>query len=224
MTPGPRETPENAPAHWDDVYRRRGTERVSWFRPRLEISLELVAAAGTPPDTAVIDVGGGASTLVDDLLDRGFRAITVLDISSKALDVARRRLGSRADRVRWIHQDVTRWQPEPDAYGLWHDRALFHFLVDREPRRRYVDTLRRALTPGGHAVLATFGPEAPPRCSGLPVRRYRAEDLEVELGPGFTLEASRTEEHATPSGTIQQFTYGLLRLGGTDPAESGHHG
>lgn len=215
--PGGARDRGDAAAHWDDVYGCKGAEAVSWFRPRLETSLELIAAAGISPDTPVVDVGGGASTLVDDLLARGFRSITVLDVSATALELARRRLGSRSDRVRWIHEDVTGWEPEPGGYGLWHDRAVFHFLVEPGRRQRYVEGLRRGLAPGGHVVLATFGPEGPRRCSGLPVRRYRPEDLESELGPAFTLEASRTEEHATPSGSIQQFTYALLRRAGQGP-------
>lgn len=200
--------------HWDETYRSKGPESVSWFRPRLETSLELITSSGISSDAAVVDIGGGASALVDDLLARGFENITVLDVSGVALDIAKRRLGSRAERVRWVHEDVTRWSPDPGAYDLWHDRAVFHFLVDPEPRRRYVERLERALSPGGRVILATFAPEGPPSCSGLPVRRYPASDLERELGPGFSLEASRDEAHRTPSGSIQPFVYARFRRAG----------
>ncbi len=159
----------------------------------------------------IIDVGGGASTLVDDLLTRGFKHITVLDISGKALAATRSRLGAVADRVRWLEGDITKIRLEQACYDIWHDRAVFHFLVDTEARQRYTEALRRSLQPRGNVVVGTFSLEAPPRCSGLDVRRYTPELLRSELGPEFRLQEHTTELHVTPSGVKQMYLYCRFR-------------
>ena len=198
--------------HWESVYAGKSPEQVSWFRPHLERSIAFLEAAGVGHGAAIIDVGGGASTLVDDLLDRGYENVTVLDLSESALNAARLRLGDRAARVRWIAGDVTEVPLEPAAYDLWHDRAVFHFLRERTARERYVDQVRRALKPGGHVVVATFGPHGPETCSGLDVMRYSAEALHAEFGSEFARLASATEGHVTPWGAEQEFIYCYCRM------------
>jgi SAM-dependent methyltransferase len=193
-------------SHWDRVYEDKAFTDVSWYQAQPSESLELIEAAQVPPDVPIIDVGGGASTLVDHLVDRGFRDITVLDLSERAFAQARARLGDDTDRVSWIVADVTTFRPER-TYGLWHDRAVLHFLVDAEDRNRYLDVLRAALAPGGHLVLATFGPEGPLRCSGLEVRRYSVDRMADLLGPEFNLCSEQTVYHQTPSGASQQFLF-----------------
>jgi len=205
--------PEQRRRHWDHVYRRSAAEHVSWFQPRPELSLALIEASGVRPPAPIVDVGGGASTLVDHLLERGY-TLTVLDISAAALTAAAARLGpTRAEQVTWIDADITR--PElADTLGrfeLWHDRAVFHFLTDAGDRRSYVATMSAALAPGGHAILATFAVGGPERCSGLPVVRYDAASLLAALGSGFDLVETREELHHTPSGAAQAFMYFLLR-------------
>lgn len=198
--------------HWEGVYGRKGADEVSWFRPHLERSLRFIEDASVSRDGAIIDVGGGASTLVDDLLARGYSNVSVLDISSAAIDVARARLGARASLVTWLVGDVTTIDLPSNAYDFWHDRAVFHFLRDEEQRRRYVDVVRRSLKPDGHIVVATFGPEGPERCSGLDVVRYTSDGLHAEFGGEFTRVASETEVHTTPWGSEQQFVYCYCRL------------
>lgn len=201
-------------SHWDDVYARKAPDAVSWFRPHLERSLALVDDAGLPRDASIVDIGGGASTLVDDLLDRGFTNVSVLDLSAKALDVARERLGDRASRVRWVVGDATR-APFPDgSVDFWHDRAVFHFLRDEEARGRYVATALRALRPGGRIVVATFGPRGPEKCSGLDVVRYDADGIHGVFGPAFEKLASAEETHVTPWGSSQEFVYCYCRRHG----------
>ncbi|WP_274628025.1 class I SAM-dependent methyltransferase [Arvimicrobium flavum] len=190
--------------HWDDVYARKDEAEVSWFEEVPELSLELIAATGARPDGRIVDIGGGASRLVDCLLDHGFTDLTVLDLSPKALAQARSRLGGRADRVTWIAADVTSWTP-PMQYEVWHDRAAFHFLTDADDRCRYVKTLEAALSPGGHAIIATFALDGPEKCSGLPVARYDPEGLAEALGPGFRLVEARRHVHETPWGSTQSF-------------------
>lgn len=198
--------------HWEKVYTTKGQTGVSWFRPHLERSIAFVEAAGVGLGAAVIDVGGGASTFVDDLLDRGYENLTVLDLSQAALDTARARLGERASRVRWVCADVTENPLEASAYDFWHDRAVFHFLRDRSSRERYVATVRRSLKPGGHIVVATFGPHGPEKCSGLEVMRYSPEELHAEFGSEFARLTSATEQHVTPWGTEQEFIYCYCRM------------
>jgi ubiquinone/menaquinone biosynthesis C-methylase UbiE len=198
---------EKSKDHWEAVYRRKGPDEVSWFRPHLERSMAYIEAAGVAPDGGIIDVGGGESTLVDDLLARGYSNVSVLDISATAIEVAQERLGPLAPRVKWLVGDITTMALSDNAYDFWHDRAVFHFLRDEEQRRRYVEAVRRALKPGGHIVVATFGPEGPERCSGLDVVRYTADGLHDEFGGAFEKVASATEVHQTPWGSEQQFVY-----------------
>jgi SAM-dependent methyltransferase len=198
--------------HWDSVYSSKGPHRVSWFRPHLDRSLALLEAANLPRTASLIDVGGGASTFVDDLLDRGYGNITVLDLSEAALEAARARLGELSSRVQWICADVTGAELPVGAYDFWHDRAVFHFLRDPEARARYIAAVRRSLKPGGHIVVATFGPHGPEKCSGLEVLRFTPEALHAEFGPDFARIASATEMHTTPSGTEQEFVYCYCRL------------
>ena len=196
--------------HWQSVYTSKAENSVSWFEAEPAVSLALIALAGTPPDAAVIDIGGGASRLVDRLLERGFADVTVLDLSAAALDAARARLGARAAAVRWLVADATTWEPTR-RYALWHDRAALHFLIDPADRAAYLARLRRALLPGGHAIIGTFAPDGPARCSGLPVQRYDAESLGAALGPEFQLLDSRRHTHRTPSGIEQRFHFGTFR-------------
>jgi SAM-dependent methyltransferase len=198
--------------HWDRVYGRAPSDRVSWYRPHLDRSLAFIAGAGLEPDSPIIDIGGGTSTLVDDLLDRGYRDVTVLDLSSRAIDIARERLGPRAASVHWIEADVTTAVLPERHYAFWHDRAVFHFLVNEEDRRRYVAAVRRAVMPGGHIVVSTFGPEGPERCSGLDVARYAPDEIHAEFGATFRKIDGCVESHQTPWGAEQQFVYCYCRL------------
>jgi 2-polyprenyl-3-methyl-5-hydroxy-6-metoxy-1,4-benzoquinol methylase len=197
--------------HWESAYESKAATEVSWYEPVPRHSLGLIKAADLPQGAAIIDVGGGASTLVDNLLSAGFGDIAVLDLATASLGEARARLGAEGDHVEWIAADVTTWKPVR-RYDLWHDRAVFHFLVDPSSREMYLKTLRAALSPGGHVVMATFGPEGPTRCSGLDVQRYSADELSAVLGPAFRLVTTRISEHLTPGGCVQQFVYGLWRL------------
>ncbi len=190
--------------HWNDVYGGKHYTDVSWYQDIPATSLELIASTGIARDDAIIDVGGGASTLIDCLVDRGYTNVSVLDISGGAIAQAKTRLGARAARVQWIEADVTAFEPER-SYALWHDRAALHFLVDERDRTRYVDTLRKSLRPGGHLVLATFGPDGPLKCSGLEIRRYNIDMTRNLLGDGFELRDHGMEEHRTPAGAMQQF-------------------
>lgn len=198
--------------HWEAIYAHRSPEAVSWYQRDPALSLSLIEAAGVAPDEPVIDVGGGTSLLVDRLLERGFTDVTVLDLAETALAAARARLGPLQDRVHWQVADVRHWEPAPGAYALWHDRAVFHFLVTNADRQGYLRALGRGLRPGGHAVFATFAHSGPQRCSGLPVQRYCAQDLQATLGSRFTLLDSRPETHHTPAGTSQDFQWCLFRF------------
>jgi SAM-dependent methyltransferase len=193
-------------AHWQRMYETRSPTEVSWYEPAPERSLELIRATGIPLEAPILDVGGGASLLVDHLLASGYTDVSVLDLSPAALEQARVRLGPGAGRVTWIVADITSFVPER-RYVLWHDRAVFHFFLRPEEQRRYLAALRKGLAPHGHVVLATFGPEGPERCSGLAVQRYSAAALEALLGPGFQLRSSRIEQHRTPGGETQEFLY-----------------
>ncbi|HEX5209852.1 MAG TPA: class I SAM-dependent methyltransferase [Steroidobacteraceae bacterium] len=193
-------------SHWDDVYEKKAASEVSWYEPRPEKSLELIQATGLHPADPVIDVGGGASRLVDELLAAGYRDLTVLDISASVLGRLRDRLGPRALSVTLRQQDVTAFTPER-RYAVWHDRAVFHFLIAEEERQRYLDALRQGVREGGHVIMATFGPSGPERCSGLRTQRYDAKTLAAELGAGFTLVQSTLLTHRTPANVQQQFLY-----------------
>jgi len=198
--------------HWDRVYTRRNPEEVSWYRPHLDVSLRFIEAARLAKDAAIFDVGGGASTLVDDLLERGYENLTVLDLSETALAQAQDRLGARAGRVRWLVGDVTAVALPERACDFWHDRAVFHFLTDEAARSRYVAAVRRTMKPHGHVVVATFGPSGPERCSGLPVARYDAAGIHREFGGEFAAVASASEVHRTPWGAEQEFVYCYCRI------------
>lgn len=194
-------------SHWEDIYRTKDAKEVSWYQPHLEKSLQLILDSGIDQEGSIIDVGGGASALVDDVLARGFKHITVLDISGEALQASRIRLGSLANQITWIEGDITEAALPKNFYDLWYDRALFHFLTRADDRQKYVSQLDHSLKAGGHLIIATFGLKGPPRCSGLAVIRYGPESLHAELGKGFTLIESLTETHRTPFGTNQAFIY-----------------
>lgn len=198
--------------HWDNVYQTRAADAVSWYRPHLDTSLALIERAMPDRLGALIDIGGGESTLVDDLLARGYRELTVLDISAAAIAVARQRLGDAANGVTWLASDIMQAALPARHFDLWHDRALFHFLTAAEQRAAYVERLLHALKPGGHAIIATFGPQGPAKCSSLDTVRYDAASLQRELGPRFALIEHSTELHHTPFDTTQQFVYGCFRL------------
>lgn len=205
--------PERRQAHWEAVYTTKAEQEVSWFQASPAPSLHAIARTGAKPSSAVIDIGGGASRLVDHLLGQGFVDVSVLDLSAAALDAAKARLGERAASVDWIAADVTDWEP-PKAYDVWHDRAAFHFLTDANDRAAYVACLTRALKTGGHAIIATFALDGPERCSGLPVVRYDAASLAQTLGPAFRLIDTHRHEHATPWDFRQNFQFSLFRREG----------
>jgi SAM-dependent methyltransferase len=198
--------------HWEAVYGRKGAEELSWYRPHLDQSLRFIEAAGLSSESAIIDVGGGASTLVDDLLGHGHSNVTVLDISATAIAGAKARLGPRAGSVNWVIGDITQVELPEQRYDFWHDRAVFHFLRDPEARHRYVSAVRRSLKPGGRIVVATFGPEGPERCSGLDVVRYSADQLHGEFEAHFEKVASSQEVHVTPWGSEQEYVYCYCRM------------
>ena len=196
--------------HWEEVWAKADPDRVSWYESHPGISLRLIESSDMGPDAGVIDVGGGAALLVRELLAAGFTDLTVLEISDRGIQVGRDRLGPLASDVSWIRADVRELSPRR-TWDLWHDRAVFHFLTEADDRVAYRQTLMDALAPGGQAVLATFGPGGPTRCSGLEVRRYSPESLSEELGYGLKLEEWTVELHSTPSGGEQEFLYGRFR-------------
>ena len=200
----------NRQAHWQQVYNEKGENQVSWFQERPAISLELMEAVGAALDSAIIDIGGGASRLVDALVENGYRDLTVLDLSESAVSIAKKRLGRRAATVKWIVADVTQWEP-PTAYDLWRDRAAFHFLTEESDRIAYIERLMKALRPGGHAIIGTFALDGPERCSGLPVVRYDGALLSISLGSAFALHDTRRHDHKTPWGAIQHFQFSVFR-------------
>lgn len=196
--------------HWETVYNTKASDQVSWFQPHAASSLRLIqACAGR--DAHVIDVGGGASVLVDDLLDAGYRNLTVLDLAESALATSRARLGARADAVQWIAADIARADLPAARYDVWHDRAVFHFLTDPDDRARYVAQVLRSVKPGGHVIVAAFGPGGPLQCSGLDVVRYAPDALHAEFGAPFRLLGHETEIHRTPAGGAQEFVYCYCR-------------
>jgi len=201
---------ESRQAHWEGVYTRKGEHEVSWFQENPAPSLDLIAQVGATAASAVIDIGGGASRLVDNRLGRGFQDVAVLDLSEAALEAAKARLGTRAGQVHWIVADATVWEPLR-AYDIWHDRAAFHFLTEDRDRVAYVERLERGLKLGGYAIIATFALDGPERCSGLPVVRYDAASLGRTLGRAFQLVDTRRHAHATPWGSDQSFQFSVLR-------------
>ncbi|HPW29223.1 MAG TPA: class I SAM-dependent methyltransferase [Rhodoferax sp.] len=197
--------------HWEKVYATKAPDHVSWFQPRAEMSMRLIRDTGLGRDATIIDVGGGASTLVDDLLDDGYRQLSVLDLSGAALAESRRRLGAVGECVHWMEADITQAAFEPHSFDIRHDRAVFHFLTNDHDRKAYVNQVLRALKPGGHVIMATFGTNGPTQCSGLPVVRYAPDGLHAEFGEAFTLLSHEEQLHHTPFGTDQQFIYCMCR-------------
>lgn len=206
----------NPKKHWETIYRTRAPDAVSWYRPHLEKSLDLISkAVNNDWQAAIIDVGAGESTLVDDLLDRNFQRITVLDISQKAIEDTKKRLGPKASAVTWMVEDITKVALPERCFDVWHDRAVFHFLTDPADRKAYVKTVAQSVKSGGHVIVATFGPEGPEKCSGLNVVRYDAESLHDQFGARFRLVEHTSEEHETPFGTTQQFLYCYCKVEAT---------
>jgi len=201
----------NRAEHWEQVYQTKGPEQVSWFQAEARLSRQLIESQAPARSSAIIDIGAGASTLVDGLLDAEYSALTVLDLSVAALQLARTRLGDRASRVDWRAADILEASLEPQAFDVWHDRAVFHFLTDPVARAAYVEQVRRAVKPGGHVMVATFGLEGPLRCSGLDVARYDHEGLHAQFGDQFELLRHETEDHVTPAGKQQEFVYCLCK-------------
>ena len=200
----------SARGHWDTVYREKDLTRVGWYEGRPDVSLDFIAGAGYGPDARILDVGAGASALVDHLLDAGHANVGALDISAAALEVTKKRLGDRSGLVEWFVTDVTDFE-SPHRWDVWHDRAVLHFLTEPEQRDRYRRSLEAGVEEGGAIVLGTFGPDGPTRCSGLDVRRYGVGDMQDWLGKSFILERQERVEHATPSGELQQFQFCLFR-------------
>jgi SAM-dependent methyltransferase len=196
--------------HWETVYSTKASQSVSWFQPQADVSLRLIREA-TDNTAAIIDVGGGASTLVDGLLDAGYRDLTVLDLSGAALAAARARVGDRGAGVRWLEADILHAELSAHAYDVWHDRAVFHFLTDPADRARYVEQVLHAVKPGGHVIVASFAEDGPQQCSGLPVMRYAPEALHAEFGAPFALLHHEREAHQTPGGSVQSFVYCFCR-------------
>jgi ubiquinone/menaquinone biosynthesis C-methylase UbiE len=196
--------------HWDGVYTTQQPQRLSWFQPHLELSLELLARAGLSRSTRIIDIGAGASTLLDDLLARDVQNPIALDISAAALQVTRDRLRERADRVRWIVSDVTQLDLPPSSIDIWHDRATLHFLIEDRDAHKYVEVASRVVAPGGHAVIGGFASDGPEQCSHLPVMRRDPEQIAELFANAFVLLETRRESHTTPGGSLQRFAYALL--------------
>lgn len=193
--------------HWEQVYSTRAADAVSWYQPHADLSLSLIRETSVGLDASIIDIGGGASTLVDDLLDLGYSALSVLDLSVSALDAATVRLGARSELVRWLEADVTQISLPEANIDLWHDRAVFHFLNELEDRAAYVRNLGHAVKPGGHLMIATFAENGPETCSGLPVQRYSAQSLYSQFSTVFVLVKTTIDAHRTPSGSVQAFVY-----------------
>lgn len=199
-------------AHWETVYTTKGEAEVSWFQKTPAPSLELIALVGATRPSAIIDIGGGASHLVDHLASEGYEDLTVLDLSAAALTAAKTRIGEKAQQVHWLAADATTWEPSR-TYDVWHDRAAFHFLTSADDQAAYVLRLHRALRRGGHVIIGTFALDGPEKCSGLPVARHDAESLGKALGAEFALIDTRRHEHPTPWGATQRFQFSTFRRG-----------
>ena len=197
-------------AHWENVYTTKGERDVSWFQENPAPSLELIALAGLSEDASIIDIGGGASRLVDGLAERHFREVTVLDLSAAALELARGRLGEKGAGIKWVTADITSWEPT-ETYDLWHDRAAFHFLTDPADQSAYLERLKMAVKRGGVVIIGTFALDGPEKCSGLPIVRYDAVALSAILGTDFKLIDNRRHDHATPWGALQRFQFSTFR-------------
>ena len=193
-------------AHWQGIYQDKQPLDVSWYQKEPRLSLELIQHSGVDKDEPIIDVGGGASLLVDFLCNQGFTNLSVLDISEKALASSRERLAEMADNIEWLEADITEFSP-PRQYSVWHDRAVFHFLTDKSDRTSYLNVLNRALRPGGHLIIAAFAIVGPVKCSGLDVMQYDSAKLMSELGEGFDLVEEKQEIHVTPANKQQKFRY-----------------
>lgn len=193
-------------SHWQNVYSTKAENEVSWFQENPAISLRMIGDAQAAADSRIIDIGGGASRLVDALLEQGFCALTVLDISAAALETAKKRLGGAATTIDWIVADITKWTPT-NIYDIWHDRAALHFLTEAGDRDAYVERLRAATAPGSQVIIGTFALDGPEKCSGLPVQRYSSKSLAELLGPAFALTDSHAEAHHTPWGAVQHFQF-----------------
>jgi SAM-dependent methyltransferase len=202
----------NVAAHWDNVFRTKAPDKVSWYRPHLDLSLELIQGVAPERSASIIDVGAGESTLVDDLLAMGYERLTVLDVSGTAIEGTKARLDTLADRVHWLVGDITDVPLAVQSFEVWHDRAVFHFLLDAHQRRKYVHAVVKAVRPGGHVIVGAFGPQGPKQCSGLDVMRYDAESLHREFGRQFRIENTTNEMHHTPWGAEQQFVYCCCRV------------
>jgi trans-aconitate methyltransferase len=192
------------------VYATRALDEVSWYQPEPATSLRLVEGSAPDRSAAIVDIGSGASFLADRLLADGYRDVTIVDVSDRALDAVRVRLGTHSHLLTYVVSDILAWSPER-AYHVWHDRAVFHFLTDDRQRSRYVELAAAALRPGGTLIIATFAADGPTHCSGLPVRRHTAGELASTFAKAFTVEASESEEHVTPAGVVQPFTWSVLR-------------
>jgi SAM-dependent methyltransferase len=203
-------TSSDRATHWNTVYDTKGEDGVSWYQATPTVTLELLDTLRVDRTASIIDLGGGASVVVDHLLTREFSDVSVLDVSKVALDNTRARLGEAGERVHWLHRDIFDWTPER-RYDLWHDRAVFHFLIEEDEREAYVRVLRSGIAPGGRVIVATFDAHGPTHCSGLPVVRYGAKDLAEIFAPHFDLVDTRSEEHLTPAGLVQPFTWVALR-------------
>lgn len=199
-------------AHWEAVYKTKAADAVSWYSPHLNQSIKFITEALPSKNTQIIDVGGGESTLVDDLIELGYKHLTVLDISQTAIDFCKNRLQNKSSLVHWQTANILTVELSQDAYELWHDRAVFHFLTDESDRQKYVHQVAKSVKPGGHVIVATFGPAGPQKCSGLKTVRYDADSLHNEFGKRFELVKSESEFHQTPFGTSQQFVYCYCKL------------
>lgn len=203
-------------AHWESIYGTKSSTEVSWYQPHAQLSLRLIRETGVGLDAPIIDVGGGASTLVDDLSKAGYGHVTVLDISASALKTAQERLGLVASHVNWLAGDILKADLPKHGFEVWHDRAVFHFLTNEDDRRKYVNAVMHAVKPGGFVIVATFSEDGPEKCSGLPVKRYRPDELHAEFGQPFTLIDHLRETHVTPAGKEQKFVYCFCRADGID--------